>query len=229
MIGIIAAMTAEAEALISIMENKRENKISSVNFTSGYIHGKEVVCAVCGIGKVFAAITAQTMILSYKPDVIINTGVAGSLTDELGIFDVAVARCAVQYDMDTTAFGDPLGMISGLNLIELKCDEKIIKNLSEAAIEAGQKAKNSVIATGDRFIEDKDFKKFLNSHFGASACEMEGGSIGQVCVVNNIPFGIIRCISDGNGSDHTDYNTFMKKAAENSSRITEIFIKNYEV
>ena len=229
MIGIIAAMAPEAEALISIMENKCEKEISSVKFTAGTIHGKNVVCAVCGIGKVFAAITAQTMILTYKPDIIINTGVAGSLTEDLNIFDIAVARCAVQYDMDTTAFGDPLGMISGLNAVELMCDENTADNLMKAAKEIGLKTKKSVIATGDRFVEDKDFKKFLNSHFGAHACEMEGGSIGHVCVVNKVPFGIIRCISDGNGSDHTDYNTFMKKAAENSSRITEIFIKNYEV
>lgn len=229
MIGIIAAMEAEAEALKAIMENKTENEISSVKFVSGSIYGKEIVCAVCGIGKVFAAIATEAMIITYKPDIIINTGVAGSLTDELDIFDVAVARGVVQYDMDTTAFGDPLGMLSGLNQVELSCDEKITRTLTAAAKEANCKAVKSLIATGDKFVENKELKGFLNSHFGANACEMEGGSVGQVCVVNKVPFGIIRSISDGNGSDHTDYNAFMKKAAQNSARITKIFIKNYEV
>jgi len=229
MIGIIAAMKPEAEALIAKMEDKKEKVISGVKFTSGKIHSKDVVCAVCGIGKVFAAITATAMILNYKPDAIINTGVGGSLTDELKIFDVAVSESVVQYDMDTTAFGDPLGLISGLNEVNLMCDEKIVGCLIKAGESLGATTKRAIIATGDKFLEDQDFKKFLNSHFNASVCEMEGGSIGQVCRVNNVPFGIIRCISDGAGSDHTDYNTFMEKAAETGCRLTEIFIKNYEV
>lgn len=226
MIGIIGAMDEEISRLVSIMENKREQTEGTVSFTLGKICGKEVVCAVCGIGKVFAAVTAQTMILKYSPQMIINTGVAGSLTDELGIFDIAVGTSAVQYDMDTTAFGDPLGYISGLDTVELQCDSKIADMLCRCTESLGIPFKRSVIATGDRFIEDMDFKKFLREKFGAYACEMEGGSIGQVCALNKIPFGIIRCISDGNGSDHTDYNTFKKRAADTGTRIIELFLEN---
>lgn len=227
MIGIIAAMAPELKNLTEIMTDKKEETISSVNFISGKIHNKEVVCAVCGIGKVYAAITAQTMILKYNPQIIINTGVAGGLSSDLNIFDVAIAQAVVQHDMDTTAFGDPLGLISGLNQVEIKCHKDIVTNLINATKESNLNYKAGIIATGDKFIEDINHKKFLNEHFKAIACEMEGGSIGQVCTVNNIPFGIIRSISDGNGSDHTDYNTFMKQAAKNSSLITELFIKNY--
>ena len=229
MIGIIAAMRPEAEALILKLENKCEKEISKVKFTSGKIDGKDFVVAVSGIGKVNAAITATAMILEYKPDAIINTGVGGSLTNDLKILDIAVCESAVQYDMDTTAFGDPLGFISGLNELNLKCDEKIVDTLLKSAESLGITPKKAIIATGDKFIEDREFKKFLNEKFNASVCEMEGGSIGQVCRINEVPFGIIRAISDGEGSDHTDYNTFMKKAAEIGCAITEIFIKNYEV
>lgn len=229
MIGIIAAMKPEAEALIAKMENKSEKEICKVKFTSGKIGEKDVVIAVSGIGKVNAAITATAMILEFKPDAVINTGVGGSLTEDFKIFDIAVCDSAIQYDMDTTAFGDPLGFISGLNEVNLKCDEKIIDTLMKSALDLGISPKKAIIATGDTFIEEREFKGFLNKKFQASVCEMEGASIGQVCRINNVPFGIIRCISDGEGSDHTDYNTFMKKAAQIGCQITEIFIGNYEV
>ena len=229
MIGIIGAMGVEIRALEDMLENKETKVIAGVEYMKGTIHGKDVVIAVSGIGKVNAAITATAMILEFKPDLILNTGVGGSLSKDFKIFDIAVCQSAVQYDMDTTAFGDPLGFISGLNEVNLKCDEKIIDVLMKSARLLGIEPKEAIIATGDKFIEDREFKKFLNEKFGASVCEMEGGSIGQVCRINDVPFGIIRSISDGEGSDHTDYNTFMKKAAEIGCCITEKFIENYEV
>lgn len=225
MIGIIGAMSEEISHFSEIMENKETKKFGSLEFISGKIYGKDVVCAMCGIGKVFAAVTAQTMILCYKPDMIINTGVAGSLTDELKVFDVAVGTASVQYDFDTTAFGDPLGLIPTLNTVKLPCDPKIIDMLCACADELKIPHKRSIIATADRFLEDDGKKGFLREHFGASACEMEGGSIGQVCVFNKVPYGIIRCISDSSGGT-ADYNEFVKRSAKISARITELFIKN---
>lgn len=225
MIGIIGAMSEEISHFSEIMENKETKKFGSLEFISGKIYGKDVVCAMCGIGKVFAAVTAQTMILCYKPDMIINTGVAGSLTDELKVFDVAVGTASVQYDFDTTAFGDPLGLIPTLNTVKLPCDPKITDMLCVCADELKIPNKRSIIATADRFLEDDGKKSFLREHFGASACEMEGGSIGQVCVFNKVPYGIIRCISDSSGGT-VDYNEFMERSAKISACITELFIKN---
>lgn len=225
MIGIIGAMSEEISHFSEIMENKETKKFGSLEFISGKIYGKDVVCAMCGIGKVFAAVTAQTMILCYKPDMIINTGVAGSLTDELKVFDVAVGTASVQYDFDTTAFGDPLGLIPTLNTVKLPCDPKITDMLCACADELKIPHKRSIIATADRFLEDDGKKSFLREHFGAAACEMEGGSIGQVCVFNKVPYGIIRCISDSSGGT-ADYNEFVKRSAKISARITELFIKN---
>ena len=119
MIGIIGAMGVEVLALAELLENKKCEKISGIEYMSGTIYGKDVVLAVCGIGKVFAAICAQTMILKYNPDVIINTGVAGTLSDELSIGDIAIADSVVQHDMDTSPLGDPVGMLSDINIIKI--------------------------------------------------------------------------------------------------------------
>ena len=123
MIGIIAAMNVEMESLRSHIENPVSKNISGITFVSGTLEGKEVVTAVCGIGKVFAALCAQTMILRYQPECIINTGVAGTLTDALTIGSVAVSSGVVQHDMDTSPLGDPLGLISGINKVVIPADK----------------------------------------------------------------------------------------------------------
>ena len=116
-IGIIGAMDIEVDGIVASMSNTTIEEISGVKYYSGTLSNKNVVVAKCGIGKVFAAICSQTMILKYNPCVIINTGVAGSLSNELNILDVAVADKVVQHDMDTSAIGDPKGLISGINVI----------------------------------------------------------------------------------------------------------------
>ena len=122
MIGLIGAMEVEITSLRDAITEKVSRTISGVEFVSGKIDGQEVVTAVCGIGKVFAAVCAEAMILSYQPDLIINTGVGGSLSSDLSIGDVAVAKDVVQHDMDTTPLGDPPGYISGLGQVYLPCD-----------------------------------------------------------------------------------------------------------
>ena len=114
MIGIIAAMNVEMESLRSFMTDTTTETISGITFVSGTLEGKQVVTAICGIGKVFAAMCAQTMILRYQPECIVNTGVAGTLSDKLTIGSIAVSSAVVQHDMDTSAIGDPVGLISGI-------------------------------------------------------------------------------------------------------------------
>ena len=130
MIGIIAAMNVEMEGLRAHMENPVSETVSGVTFVRGTIAGREVVTAVCGIGKVFAALCAQTMILRYAPEAVINTGVAGTLTDELTIGNLAVSSCVVQHDMDTSAIGDPVGLISGINKVEIPADKLLCGHIS---------------------------------------------------------------------------------------------------
>lgn len=227
MIGIIAAMNVEMESLRSYIENPVTETVSGITFVSGMLEGKEVVTAVCGIGKVFAAMCAQTMILRYAPDCIVNTGVAGTLTDKLTIGSVAVSSAVVQHDMDTSALGDPVGMISGINKVLLPASENLCDQLSACATVLGIRTQTGVIASGDQFISSSEKKDAIVKTFGAIACEMEGAAIGQVCYVNRVPFCVLRAISDSaDGSSHMDYPTFVGMAAEQSVKLLRTFLKN---
>ncbi len=225
MIGIIGAMTIEIEGIRAKMTEKSSKSISGVEFVSGKLCGRDAVTAVCGIGKVFAAICAEAMILTYAPDVIINTGVAGGISRELRIGDIAVAEKVVQHDMDTTPIGDPKGLLSGINVIYIDCDKEVSEKLSECAIALGFNTLFGTIATGDQFIASSEKKNELESDFSAIAAEMEGGSIGHVCYVNGVKFSVLRAISDSANEDSVcDYPTFAKAAAEGYIKIVEKFV-----
>lgn len=226
LIGIIGAMDIEVEGLLVTVSEHTEKTISGIVFHSGKIGQNRVVIAKCGIGKVFAAMCAQAMILEYSPDVIINTGVAGTLTAELGIMDVAIAKSVVQHDMDTSAIGDPVGLISGINKVYIDTDENVAIALKTACNSLKCKNVLGTIASGDKFITSSSDKERIKTTFGAIACEMEGASIGQVCYVNKVPFGILRAISDGEGAE-MDYSTFAPLAAGQSVEITKKFIELY--
>ena len=227
-IGIIGAMDIEVNGIVASMSQVTEKTVSGIRFYSGKLFEKDIVVAKCGIGKVFASICAQTMILEYQPSVIINSGVAGSLTKELGVLNVAIAKNVVQHDMDTSPLGDPKGLVSGINIIYFDANPDVIKALEKSADLVSCKSLCGTIATGDKFMSVPSEKKALNEEFGAVACEMEGGAIGHTCYVNNVPFGIIRAISDGDGAE-MDYMTFAEKAANQSIEIVKNFVKIYEV
>ncbi len=225
MIGIICAMEIEAERYKAAIQAEKTQRISGMEFVSGRLYGKDSVVTVCGVGKVFAAMCAQTMLLRFSPDIVLNTGVAGTLTDKLGVGDIAIADEVVQYDMDTSPLGDPVGMISGINKIKLPADTRIAGTLRHC-VEAleGVHGEIGTIASGDQFVNSLERKRFIRERFGAIACEMEGAAIGQVCYVNGVPFGLLRAISDGTGENsHMEYGMFLEKAAENSCRVLEQF------
>ena len=226
MIGIIGAMQTEVDLLISKIENAETKIISGISFVSGKIYEKEVVVAKCGIGKVFAALCAQTMILEYGVKMLINTGVGGAISDELDIGDIAVSDFVVQHDMDTTALGDPLGLISGINVVKIAADEGLVADFCRAAKEKGARHLVGTIASGDTFISSAEKKKNIAAAFDAVVCEMEGAAIGQVCYVNKTPFCIVRAVSDkADGSSGVDYMTFVAAAAEKNASVILEFLK----
>ena len=225
MIGIIGAMSAEVEALKAKIENSLTEKVSGVEFVSGKLCGKDVVVAQCGIGKVFAAICAQTMIIRYGATTLINTGVAGTLCDKIGILDLAVSSAVVQHDMDTTAIGDAPGLISGINVVEIPAKAELCERVLRIAGEQGEKAIGGVIASGDQFINNRERKQFIRDTFDAIACEMEGAAIGHVCYVNGVDFVIIRCISDNaSGEAEMEYPEMVKIAAVKSQKLVEAIV-----
>ena len=221
-IGIIGAMGVEIEALAAAMENVQSETFGRITLLSGSLCGQQVVLAKCGVGKVFAAMCAQTMILHCGVDAIINTGVAGTLSDQLSIGDIAVAADVVQHDMDTSPLGDPVGLISGLDIVHMPADPALADAITEAIAEAGGKCLRGTIASGDQFIADAAKKTFIRDTFGAIACEMEGAAVGQAACANGIPFAVIRAISDGgNEESPMDYPTFVKMAAARSAAVVK--------
>lgn len=225
--GIIGAMTIEINALKAMVENPVCEQISGVDFVRGTIHGKDVVVAGCGIGKVFAALCAQTMILHYRVDQIINTGVAGGLSPTLHLLDMAISTAVVQHDMDTSPLGDPVGLISGINRVELPACTSLGKQVAKAADLLGKHYEFGVIASGDQFIADPTKKDWIIETFGAIACEMEGAAIGHVCYINGVDFVILRAISDhaSDEAGNLEYPELCRRAAEDSQKLIEAFFK----
>lgn len=227
MVGIICAMEVEIENLRKVIKNAETSFIGSVEFIKGSLHEKDVVVAKCGAGKVNAAVCTQTMILTYRPDVIINTGVAGSLSPDLSIGNIVIATSTVQHDMDTTGCGDPIGYVSGIGRVFFDCDKETITKLSAASeVLENVKTDFGIVATGDSFVTDPERKRFITDTFYAVACEMEGCSVGQVCIMNDVPFGIVRAISDNADADsEMDYPAFVKIAADISAKLVTEFVK----
>ena len=219
-IGIIGAMACEVDPLIAQMENAQESIVGSIKFTQGLLCGKDTVIAQCGIGKVFAAMCAQTMILHFGVSAIVNVGVAGSLCDALRIGDIAVAKSTVQHDMDTSPIGDPVGLISGINMVYLPCSERL-GDLLCACIEAqGVHYVRGTVASGDQFVASPAQRARITDHFDAVACEMEGAAICQVCYANGVEVGILRAISDNcNDPSTMDYATFRDSSAKVGCKI----------
>lgn len=218
--GIIGAMDVEVAILRSMMKNTRTETVSGIDFIIGSLEGRRVVLARSGVGKVFAALCAQTMILKFGVTEIVNSGVAGTLTPKLHIGDVAISTACVQHDMDTSAVGDPVGLISGINMVELPADKRIADELDRVCAAASINHRLGVIASGDQFVHTTERRQWIVSTFKASAVEMEAAAIAQVCFVNKIPFAAIRVISDeASGDVKIDYMTFVKAAAATSSDI----------
>lgn len=205
-VGIVGAMDVEVQEIKKNIKNPETVTIAGIDFVKGKINETEVVVAKSGVGKVFAAVCAQIMILTFAPDYILNTGVCGSLTKELKALDIVIGQKVVQYDMDTSPLGDPVGLISGINKIYFECDEDLSNTLENILKKKSINFKKGTVATGDKFINDSVLVNYLSENFGAIAGDMESASIGHVCYINNVPFGILRSISDsGDENSDVDY------------------------
>ncbi len=225
-IGLIGAMTVEVETLRDRCENRVDHVISGRNFYEGNLCGHDVVLAVAGVGKVNAGMCAQTMILKFAPDVIINTGVAGGIGSGVKILDVVVASSVAQHDMDTSPLGDPIGYIDGINMVEIPCDEDSTARLCAAAKACGVDPVCGLIVSGDQFIGSEEQIAKIRASFNAKAAEMESGAIGQVCTYNGTPFTVLRAISDGGDeAANMNYPQFCKLAVAKSVEIIEAYLR----
>lgn len=222
-IGIIGAMQIEVDGLKVAIQGAKTEVISGVEYTTGELCGHDVVVAACGIGKVFAAVCAEAMILRYGVSALLNTGVAGGLDDRLVVGNIVIADAVVQHDMNTTAIGDPRGFLSGLGVIRIPADGHLSALLADAARKAGRTVYCGTVASGDLFVAKDTTKTAIRRDFGAIACEMEGASIGTVAHVNGVPFAVLRAISDG--GDGIEFADFAPVAARHSIEVTKRFLE----
>ena len=181
-IGVIGAMQMEVDDLKAQMTDTQTEVYSGVEFVEGKIGDQYVVAAKCGIGKVFAAICAEAMILKYDVDMIVNIGVAGTLTKDLNVLDVAVATNVLQHDMDTSPIGDPKGLLSGINMILLPADTKMVELMCSCLADRNIHYKKGNIATGDQFIATKEQKDYISNTFDDNRSR-DGGWQHRSCVL----------------------------------------------
>ena len=226
MYGIIAAMQEEMKEIKKIMQNIENKEIYELNFFKGTINDKNVVLVEAGVGKVNAARVTQILIDNFKVEGIINVGSAGSCNDELEIGDIVIGKKLVQHDFDITAFDHPKGYIPKVGQY-VESDEqlivkieKIIKRIKDKDF----KIKVGIIASGDIFCTEPQMKEKIRNKFNADCIEMEGSAIAQVCKLDNIPFLVIRSISDKpNGQNEITFDKFLEKASRRCAYIINEF------
>lgn len=231
MIGIICAMQIEADGIIALCENVKTTTHAKMKFTLGTLHGNDVCIVVCGVGKVNAAMCALMLIEKYKPNLVLNSGVAGSLSPIVGIGDIVVATKSVEHDMNGTALGDKQGEITfpDGNMMFFECDKQASTLLAAICKEIPDtKVAQGIIASGDIFVSDRKQRFKINDRFGALACEMEGAAIGHVCVRCEVPYGIIRAISDDlDENKGMDFVKFCELASKKTVAAVSGFVKAY--
>ncbi|MCG8572243.1 MAG: 5'-methylthioadenosine/adenosylhomocysteine nucleosidase [Spirochaetes bacterium] len=227
-IGIIGAMQEEVDILKNKMTIINEVEEAGMTFYTGTLHNKKIVLAKSGIGKVNAGVCAQLMITLFNIKYLINSGVAGGMNQMLNQGDIVISKDAVQHDFDLTAFGSPLGEIAGLGIIFFKADNYLVQIAEKAAQQAKLADSNFYfgrIASGDQFIAGGEKAENIKKHFAPYAVEMEGAAIAQVAYINQVPFVIIRAISDNaDGEAALSFNEFLPIAAQNASTMIDNMI-----
>ena len=222
MIGIIGAMEEEVASLKEEMDVREVVEKAGMMFCKGILCGQKVVVVRSGVGKVNAGICAQILVDLFQVDLLINTGIAGSLDARIDIGDMVISTDALQHDMDASVFGDPVGQIPRLDTFSFPADEA----LARKAIRANEKANPDIrsftgrIVSGDQFISSKEVKDRIVENFHPLCVEMEGAAIAQAAYLNKVSYVIIRAISDkADNSACMDYPTFEKKAIAHSVRL----------
>lgn len=225
-IGIIFAMKEELDALLDIVNVKKEYKIFELDFYECTIGNTNCVLCESGVGKVNAARCTQILIDNMQVDYIINVGVAGGLNENLSVCDIVIGNKLVQHDFDITAFDHEKGYIPNVGKF-IDGDEYLIKLANEVAQENKYTIHNGVIASGDIFCTDKNMATKIKNKFDAYCVEMEGSSIAQVCYLCHIPFLVLRAISDiPNGDNVITYEEFLEQSSKNVAKfISEIIYK----
>jgi adenosylhomocysteine/aminodeoxyfutalosine nucleosidase len=216
-IAIMGAMPEEIEPIIDKLDNVETMLYGANKYYEGSYNGQEVVVAYSKIGKVFATLTATILIEKFGCDTLLFSGVAGAINDELQIGDLIIAESLCQHDLDITAFGHPFGYVPEGEVC-ITSDVTLRNVAKDVAKQKGLTLKEGVIATGDQFVADEERKNWIGSTFDADALEMEGASVAVVCNALNVPFFILRAISDSADMDASfNFDEFLESSAKISA------------
>lgn len=219
-IGIIAAEEEEMLAIKKYMKNIKEKNIFNLTFYIGSIENNKCILVKCGVGKVNAARTTQVLIDNFDLNYVVNIGSAGAVNPSLSIGDIIVGDKLIQYDFDITELGTyEKGEICGIGKY-FSCDDTLINLCKQIVEEEDLICKVGKIGTADLFCAKPEKSAEIYKEFGVECVEMEGGAVAQVCQLDNIPFLVIRSISDTpNGNNKIDFHTYLKSASENAGKI----------
>lgn len=226
--GIVVAMEEELEAVEKVLEKLEEKEIGKTIFKIGKIGKCKCIVVHCGVGKVNAAIATQKLIDNFEVEYVMNVGVAGSINDDLAIGDVVIGKHTVQHDFDITAFRHSKGYIPGVG-DNIKCDNDLnirLQNSIKNIEEKNYKVKLGIVATGDIFCTDVAMKDKIRAKFGADVVDMECGAIAQVAYLNEVPFVVIRSISDSpNGKNERTFEENLPFACKRFANVLKEFLE----
>ena len=226
-LGMIGAMTEEIETLVEQLSDRRETRRTGSTFYEGKLEGLEVVIVQCGVGKVNAAMCAQTLCDLYGVTHLVNTGISGSLCAQLDIGDLVVSKDAMYHDLDVVHFGYPFGRVPGMDVTAFPADETMMA-YAQAAAETVHPGHVRVgrVASGDQFVATKEAKERIIACTQGLCTEMEGAAIAHTAYKNGLPFVILRAISDkADDSAQMDYPTFEKQAAHRCAQVARLLAK----
>jgi len=220
-------MDLEVDALKAKLTDVRVTTKARMDFFEGMLNGAQVVVVRCGIGKVNASLCVQILADLFAVTHVINTGVAGSLNAALDIGDILISRDAIHHDVDAQIFGYAPGEVPQLGVRAFQADENMAKLAVEAckAVNPDIQVQMGRVVSGDQFISDGGVKARLIEVFRGDCTEMEGASIAQGAYLNDLPFLIVRAISDkADGTAEMDYPTFEREAALHSAKLVEALV-----
>jgi len=228
MIGIIGAMHEEIIELKGLVKNLEEEKLLGMSFFKGQLEGKEIVLVEGGIGKVNAAVCTTLLIEKFKIEKLIFTGVAGGTNPKIEVGDIVISDELIEHDFDCTAFGLKHGEIPRMDSSIFKSDSKLVKLAKDSAEKIFSKEKIYIgrIVSGDQFVAEPQKINWLRETYNSECTEMEGAAVAHVCHMFNLPFVILRSISDkANDDAKTDFQEFVKLAAKNSKNLVVEMVK----
>lgn len=227
-IGIIGAMEEEVAILKEKMTDVKVEKKASMEFYSGRLNGREAVIVRSGIGKVNAGICTQILADDFHVDAVINTGVAGSLRAEINIGDIVLSTDTLQHDMDAREFGYLIGQVPRMDTLAFPADEQLRSLAAEVCRQVNPDIRvfEGRVVSGDQFVAKRELKDRIIENTGGYCTEMEGAAIGQAAYLNQIPYLVIRAISDkADDSAHMDYPAFEREAIRHTVNLVESMVE----